>query len=241
MLRLKNRQMQLPYGLTFRQEAFNWRARPYTNFNTIVAQVITLRLANPHVSKQHGLATDEETVANEVDYFNAKNAEKMGWLEFIDGSDEGVAPVPFSDRTRNPNQNVSAGKGVVAGIKNASAGLSLAVDWLGDELYPVDLKVAEERAAICVKGDGGNPCPKNGDPNWLEKLTGAAAEEIRSLMGLKNEMSLRTTLDKQLHVCRVCGCHLPLKVWVNSDYVKKKLTDDQRAELPIFCWMLQEK
>lgn len=251
MARLKDRDRQIPSGLKYREAITGWRARPYSSFGSIVSDLIELRTANPHLSAKHGWSIDYETVANEVDAFNAKICEKMGWRDYItDGdpsSEAGGAAVPFRRRKErvpiggenseslSAHRNNQSGEGaVVAGVRNVVAGIALVADWLGDELIPVDKETATNRAHVCVS------CPQNQDPNFLEKITGLAAEELRALIGVRSQMELRTQYDNKLHECKACGCSLKLKVWASIGHIRANMRESVKEQLPDFCWILHE-
>jgi hypothetical protein len=123
-------------------------------------------------------------------------------------------------------------------------GVAIVQDWLGDGLKPVEPELSAKRAAVCVK------CPQNGDPNFMERLTGAAAEALRSLMIIRDDLSAKTPFDDQLHQCKICSCNLRLKVHTPIEHIAKHTPPDQAAALagvtidkdgaPMQCWLIGE-
>lgn len=247
MPRLKNRQKQIPNGFRFTDPVTKWRARPFTSFHSIVDQLITARTGNPALAEKHGWKMDRASVEDEVDSFNALICQKMEWWDFIEGGEAGGSAVPFRGRTPIQLPSNRANAGVVAGVKNIGAGIGLVVDWIGEDLMPVAIEEAERRASICAIST--NPpdndgkiklgCPQNQDPNFLQKLSGAAAEEIRLLIGVKNNLELATRYDDKLHTCQACECYLKLKVWSPLDLILKRTSEETKAKLDPRCWILR--
>lgn len=50
----------------------------------------------------------------------------------------------------------------------------------------------------------------------------------------------RTSHDKELFSCAVCLCALRAKIWVQTDVLKKHMTEKQMAALPDHCWLKKE-
>jgi hypothetical protein len=91
-MRLKNRQLGIPMGMKFRQPELRWTSRA-GSFESIVGQIIRVRLANPHQLAQHGWAVEHDAVADELDEYLAKLCVDNGWGKYVQ-SGEGEAPVP---------------------------------------------------------------------------------------------------------------------------------------------------
>lgn len=118
---------------------------------------------------------------------------------------------------------------------------SVLIDWLGEGGIPVSKDMAEHRASICISGfDGGKPCPRNRSPKWWEFAKEPIAEAILGTLEAKNAMDLHVSVEDDLHMCDVCGCCLPLKVWVPIHHVIKHSTEAQLAEFPAHCWIKKE-
>lgn len=113
-------------------------------------------------------------------------------------------------------------------------------DWLGDGGEPVSSSVAEKRSMACVMGNGGTHCPKNVEPNWWERVKNKIALAIREQLAVKHQLGLFVSKENEIHMCRICGCCLKLKVWTPIEYVKKHLTDEEIKDLPHWCWMKTE-
>lgn len=246
MAQLKERHRQIPWGLKYTEPITNWRARPFSSFDSIVNHLIGICRGNPALAEKHHWECTYEFWANRVDAFNTAICEKMGWTDYITSGDLGGATgsVPFKEKTVRHSSLQKRVGAVVADTKHAVAGIGLVMDWLGDELLPVPIERAEQRASVCttrfVNGEI-KPCPQNQDPNWLEKLTGKAAEEIRQLMGVSNELALRTKFDDRLHTCKPCGCFLKLKVHVDLKHILKHMKEDVKAKLDRDCWITKEE
>lgn len=227
MAHLKSRDRHPPGGFRFLQPQTGWRAPEWQSFSTVVSALISHRNGNPFLITQHGLSTDPEAVANEVDGFNAQICKANNWTEFYEDDD---SPKPFPHRPYTPPNAV----GVVDHARKAAVGIAVVREWLGDGLKPVDKSLAESRASICIN------CPHNTDPGWLQKLTGEAAKSVLGLIEAKNKMELITTHDAKLNTCDRCDCYLRLKVWTPADIVQKNTSADVRKILPPFCWILTE-
>lgn len=197
----------------------------------MVRAVITLRQGNPGLTAQHNLATDYNTVSNEVDEQNAARCIAHGWSNLV--MDQGTGPP-------NPNflppQRLRPVVAAATSLKRTAAvGVAMIRDmWLGDSLKPVEPALAEKRAMICVD------CPQHGDPNLIERLTGEVANTIRLLLQTREDMDLKTSVDSKLQTCKACGCFLKLKVHTKLDFVQKTMKAEDRAKLDPRCWALNE-
>ena len=110
-------------------------------------------------------------------------------------------------------------------------------DWLGDGGKAVDNELAQLRSHACIS------CPQNVAPNWWNLVQNAKnkiAQTIRQQLEIKNEMLMRVPFEKELHVCRVCGCALPLKIHVPIEHVKEHLKDGELEKFPSHCWIPRE-
>lgn len=228
MVQLKNRQVQVPWNFQFKEliPITGWRPRRGSSFDQIVKGCMEQAAANPGKAKEHGWPTTYQGWADWVDRVNAEMCLKNGWTQYIIGDTGGSAPVPLF-RSRPP----SGGSGLVAQVKQVGAGIGLVADWLGDDLVPVHSSLAEKRAAVC------ETCPQNQDPNFLGRITGKVAEEIRQLIEVKNGMALRTSKDASLNECKACGCYLPLKVHAQLAHILKHTKPEVTAKLDDRCWI----
>jgi hypothetical protein len=119
-------------------------------------------------------------------------------------------------------------------------GVEALADWLGDAGVPVDPLVAEFRAARCVSGKNGQPCPLNRSPNWWEKVKHVVADWIKMELELKNNMKLEVTCEQRLHMCKASGCCLRLKVWAPAKHLKTHISRETLDKTPDYCWMRKE-
>jgi hypothetical protein len=126
---------------------------------------------------------------------------------------------------------------LAAEIQNDITGAQALADWLGGE-PPVIKGVAEFRAEICVQGNDGKPCPLNVAPNWWDRnVKDPIARWITRELEEKHRMQLNTLYDGQLHMCKVCGCCVKLKVWTPAKVLRAHVTKKQLNKTPPYCWM----
>lgn len=225
MATLKNRNVQVPNGFKYHQAETGWNAPAWASFDTIVKALMSHRQANPFLARKNKWATDYNGVAFDVDTYNAKICQSHGWFDFIiEASPDPPkwTPQPFE------------WSGAAGSVKRTTAGVKLVMDWLGGGMTAVAPDKAEARATVCVA------CPLNGDPNWIQKLDAVAAEGVKHLVELKNDLKLQTSHDAALHTCQACDCHLPLKVWAPIDVIRDNMNAETKARLDQKCWVLHE-
>lgn len=230
-MRLKSRDSFPPGGFTFTEPATGWEAPAWRSFDTVVRDLIAHRLGNPHLVAKHHWSTDYDTVANEVDEYNAIRCLNAGYMDFIT-NERSLSVIPKTLRPRPLKLNSEA---VAGAAKRAKGGIKLVIDWLGQGAKSVPLAVAQERAAVCVQ------CPLNQDGNFWQRLEAASAEALRKTVEIKNDMQLRTSMDEQLKSCQACDCWNPLKVWVPLQQITKHMSPETRARLHPSCWVLKEE
>lgn len=223
MARLRDRSKFIPGGFRFLQpQVPRWSVTPWSSFDSCVHQIIQMRNANPLITRNNGLSVDPEEVANELDRFNTKICQEMGWLNFIweGGGDPPPAPFP-----RISSLSQSAGR-VAAGVKTLA-------EWSIDgSLVPDDL--AENRATICAT------CPKNGSAPLTDWFTVPASELIKKELEKRNQLRIYTSRDPLLGVCEACACPLKLKVHCPLTIINEKMRPEDRAQLDPRCWILKE-
>ena len=129
---------------------------------------------------------------------------------------------------------------VIDEIRNDVAGAGLLADWLGHGGDPVSSVMAEQRASACAFGDDGKPCAMNVQPNWWDRVKSVIANTIRGQLALKHKMELKVSSEENLHMCRACGCALPLKVWVPIETLKAQTKQAVIDKTVPFCWMRKE-
>lgn len=125
-------------------------------------------------------------------------------------------------------------------IQNDISGLAALHDWLGETGDPVHPMVAELRAQRCVEGNEGKPCPLNVAPRWWQKAKGKIANWIRKELELKAHMRLKVPQERRLHMCKACGCCLPLKVWAPRNVIREHTSQETIDKTPSYCWMRKE-
>lgn len=129
---------------------------------------------------------------------------------------------------------------LLAEIRNDIEGAKLLADWIGDGGMPVDHEHAERRAQMCAFGDDGFACPMNVEPNWWDRIKSQIANTIKSELEIKNALELRVASENVLHMCKCCGCAMPLKVWVPIKHIKEHTTPGQFEAAPSWCWIRRE-
>jgi hypothetical protein len=223
---LKSRTTWPPGGWLFLEPATGWRAPTGLTFDQVVKAIIEHRLRN----RQHQLATDHNTVAQQLDdYTCARLKNNSHWCAKTNSE-------PFQVPLPAPSLRAEA-KNVVGGVRffeNVTAGIKLWLDWFGDG-KPVDKNIAENRAQIC------STCPQNDKTgNVLEWFTGIAAKEIMAIFSVLKDLNLATSKDEELKVCQACDCPLKAKVWTPLQIIKKHLTKERLDRLDPRCWIRHE-
>lgn len=202
-------------GWQFRQPQSNW-TNPYAlvGKDASIKAIIAHRNSNPAIVAKHKLATDYNSVAQELVAFQQAR-----------GAMPQTAPVFFSPaQSRLPERVVA----VAAHIKRAASGTAVILDWLTSGGKPVPQELAEARAKICVA------CPKNVPAEWF---TTAPAELIRSTLSARSDLKLETPYDDKLQSCDVCRCLLRLKVFCPLDHILKGTKPEIMQEFPPACWI----
>jgi hypothetical protein len=222
---MKSRTDFPPGQWCYLQPQTGWNAIP-GSFDAVVRQVIGHRAGNRAITKQYNLPTDYEAVGNEVDEFNALRCVAAGWNNFV------IEAPPPSFRAPTPFKRLS--NAVVGGSRRIVAGVKAIALWLGDGLKPVSQELAERRAAVCAV------CPANVDPNFVEKLSAVGAAEVKTMMAIKHDLTLKTPHDDKLYSCRACGCWNPLSVWCKLDHITATMSPEVRSKLDPSCWKTAE-
>lgn len=227
--RLKDRNKFIPGGFSYTQPQLSYETKgaEYKSFIVVRDEIVTVRRANPFLSQQHHLSTDPNVVADELDAFCTARMQARGWTNFIT---DGPGP-PLS----NPSRLRQSGAAVVGSVKKTAAGIGLVRDWIGSGLKPVDKSLAELRAGVCVE------CPQNGDPNWIQKLDAVAADGIKKLLEIRNDLQLQTPHDAKIFTCLACDCALKLKVWAPSNHILEHTSPEVKAKLDPRCWITAEE
>jgi len=232
MARLTNRQRQIPFGLKFYQPETRFNTRQ-GSFQNIVDQVVAMRKANPALVAKHGWSTDWNTVADEVDAFNAAICERMGWTDFISQPGAGVAPAPkFKALSPQSEKQLSA---VADKVKKVWQGVRTLNDWIESGEPPVPTEQSQKRAETCAA------CALNGKGGLEGWFTKPAAEAIKLQIAKLADRKLSTTVDEKLNVCTACLCPLKLKVHTPLGFISPNMGAETRAALDPQCWILAEE
>lgn len=221
-----------PQGYLFYQPQCNWTSTFGFGFWDTVNAIREMRLKNPRFADQW--TTDRNAIADELDFFTCVRLHHDPRWCSPEGQEKTLEWQTWQPPSPPSLPPKSAGAAAVDRIENFTAGVGVVLDWLGTSLEPVSPELAEKRAAVCAG------CPKNVDPDWIQKLESWAAESVRSLVGLKNDLKLSTSVDDKLNSCAACDCSLPLKVHVKIEHVKAHTSDRQKAALDPKCWILSE-
>lgn len=235
MPRLLNRQLQIPYGMTFYLPALKWTPKPAkgASFNQICDQLEAVIKANPAMAAQNKWPKTKPEIENWVDFYNATLCEKMGWEGYTLGEEAAGLSLP---KVLSPSQRESL-KNLTAAAERAKeliAGARSLIEWddSGEEAVPAETSAS--RAEVCAK------CPLNSSEDLTKWFTVPAAELIKRRIERAQSRRLTTPKDDLLHLCTACHCPLKLKVHVPIAWVRKRLTDEQKARLDTSCWILHE-
>jgi hypothetical protein len=232
MLKLASREKSIPNGLQFHIPTLpNFKLPPQCSFSVAVQSIIAVRKANPYLANKLGWKTDEHSVENELDEFNARICAAMNWTNFIATDVQGAPSLP--------KQLPSHQSGAIAAAANTAkklwAGLRSTNDWIDSGVPAVPKEQAEARATVCVA------CPLNGKGGIESFFTVPASEAIKRQIQKLETRKLATSLDAKLGVCTACLCPLPLLVQTPLQFKLAHMTPDTRAALDKSCWVLAEE
>lgn len=192
-----------------------------STFDQTVVLIMKHRMANPAITVKYRLATDFNSVANELEAFTRARC------GIADESPKMSAP-PSTPQMSGAVQRV------VAAVKNMAAGAALLMEWEESGTPAEPPEVSENRASICVD------CPQNDKNKSLtEYFTVPAADLMMARFRRLMEMDLTTSHDASLKVCQACLCPLRLKVHTPMALIQKRLTPEQKAALDPRCWILK--
>jgi hypothetical protein len=230
---LANRQLQIPGGFKFYIPELKWQPRPYQSFDQLVQQVIAVRGGNPQLTAKNKWSTDYNTVASEVDAFNARVCEQMGWNNYIIQA-SGAPPPPKSKPPSASDQKLLAAAAGAA--KKIWAGVRTLNDWLDSGTPAVPQVLADARAATCAA------CPLNGPGDFTQWFTKPAAEAIQRQLTKLEGRKLSTASDGAINICEACLCPLKLKVHAPMQYIAPHVSEEVLRELAKGknCWILAE-
>lgn len=244
MVRLKNRNAGIPNGLRFLQPETNWKPRPHSSFTGIVQALIQHRKGNPALKNKY--PTDLRAVEDEVDAFNAKLAQKMGWTDYITESAGGAPrtffhpspglPRPPIQRTLAPAKDPNVLSAVGEKIKKIWSGVKTIDQWLDSGISGVESSLSESRAAVCAA------CPKNTKGDFTSWFTAPAAAAIKRQIEKAQSKKFTTPHDEKLNVCDICLCPMKLKVHTPINFIQENMSPEVLAELKAVpnCWIPKE-
>lgn len=228
MPRLKSRDRFVPNGFKFRQPETNWPppgSNPFqgASFDSVVRMVQQHRQGNQHYAKKYGWNLDYASIADEVDTYNARVCQSMGWTDYFA---EGGAPQasPFMAAL---TQLSSAARHVVVGAKTIA-------EMFGGE-GPVKPELAMRRSSVCVT------CPLNDRGDWTRLFTAQAASGIRATLETFKGLDLHLPNEGELRFCTACYCPLKLKVWGQLSDILKHMPEQDFSALDPNCWIRKEK
>lgn len=237
MSRLIDRNRQIPNGLRFYQPETQWNSQKavgqFPSFSILTQALMRHRQGNPALVAKYNWATDEASVGNEVDAYNAMICMSMGWTKFI-VQGGGFEPAPKSQPLSqiDPRQlNAAAGR-----VRKIWSGVRITNDWIDSGEPAVPSEVSAARAAICAE------CPINGKGDFTTWFTIPAAESIKRQIQKVSERNLSTPSDEKLNICTACLCPLKLKVHTPIHFIKPHTSEEVLADLRKNpkCWIVSE-
>lgn len=236
MARLKDRNVFPPGGFRYFHPETNWAPTPWASFDSTAQQIIQHRLGNRYLMEKHGWSIDPAAVANELDTYNSRICQEMGWSKWIAEGTVGDAPPSFPQ----PRSLNRPSAGSVAGQNRLRTGIQTIAEWeiAGGRLVPQELAYA--RARTCAARPDGAKCPKNGKGDLTRWFTVPAARLIQLQLESRNNMKIHTELDENLGVCEACSCPLKLKVHCPIEIILSKMPPEDKAQLDPGCWILSE-
>jgi hypothetical protein len=194
---------------------------------------IQARAANPAKLKRHGWSLDYNTVADEVDLFNARLCQVHGWDNYISSPQSPTIP-----KVKPPNQPqvLQSFRAAAVVAKELVAGAKTLVEFLDSGTPPVAAELSEHRSIVC------STCPKNEKGDFTTWFTRPAAELIQRQIERAQSRRLTTPRDEALNLCTACHCPLKLKVHIPIEWITKRLSPEQMARLREApgCWIPAE-
>ncbi len=212
------------------QPETGWKPRPFSSFEGIVQAVINHRKGNQSLLAK-GLSTEHREVQKEVEEFNVKVCQAMGWTGYIE-TDAGGSPPKSQALSQTAQSGVAAAAGQ---IRKIWAGLKTLDQWIDSGGPAVAAEESERRAAICVQ------CPLNGEGDFTKWFTIPASEAIRRQIGRMESRKLTTSHDSKLGICTACLCPMKLKVHAPFEFIKAHLSPEVIKDLDNGknCWILE--
>ena len=190
----------------------------------IVLKELDYRRKNLALARKKGWSLEISDIEDYVDEWNAQRMIAGGWLHLVDVDAVAEKKTP-SGLIRRLSRNVA---NAAAKVKTA---LEIYREMFGTEGKTVPKEEAERRAGICAV------CPQNDKSSGLKNyFLKEGFGEITSLIGMLKDMDVRTSLDAELGVCRVCSCPMVVKVHAPGSALKK-MPASEVAALHESCWI----
>ena len=190
----------------------------YLSFSGTASQMISEIIAHRTANARFGLSVDPEVVQDEVFGQIASRLVPTVRDQYFNDLNGSAQKKTFQLR--------SAVAAFVDRVRQDVKGLELLTQWLGQGGLPVSEVEANRRADICIE------CPYNVKGHKTEAWVATQIKKLNDFRG----QQLAATRESELHTCSVCGCYLPLKIWVPSKSIEEH-TDV--SKFPPHCWIKQ--
>lgn len=197
-----------------------------STFQQTVDLIIQHRLKNQSITRRHKLATDWNTVANELELFTQR---RLGLAEEPPPKQRPAQPMPEPQAVAGGVDGFLANAG--RRLKAAATGIKVYIDTFGETGRPVAQAESEPRAAIC------ETCPKNEKGDWKTFFTEEAAAGVMGIFSILNDLDLHTSHDANLGVCSACLCPLKQKVHVKLEHILRHMDEETKTRLDPRCWI----
>lgn len=234
MLRLKDRQRQVPNGFSFYLPEVKWKSPSnFPSFNVVADGLQRVVAANAYLAARNKWPTDRKGIEDWVDLYNATVCARMGWDDYIVNDQGSSIPKSSPHHQQQTLQNLAS---AAARAKELVAGAKTLTEWLDSGEPPVSSELSTHRAIVCTQ------CPKNEVGDFTRWFTVPAAELIRRKVEKAQQRKMTTPRDELLHVCTACGCPLRLKVHVPIEWIRKRETPEviEKLKAGNNCWVINE-
>lgn len=135
----------------------------------------------------------------------------------------------------------AAANHVLHAVTLFSSGLKTLKDWGDEGFVPVPQAEAQARSDVCTGRISRHPCPFN--QNATFPLVGPVAETIKRHVEKKNQLKLSVLGEDTLRACKICQCHLGLKIHVPIRTLLAQMTrqtiENFKTQMPK-CWINQK-
>ncbi len=233
--RLKSRSKQIPNGMRFRQPEISWDSTKvlglHPSFDTLVRALQNARKANPAHAAKNKWALDTAGVANDVEAYQVRICQTMGYTSYLTDPGGSGAP-PFSSQSLLSAKQLDV---AASTIKRLWGGIKSVNDWLESNAPEVPQEQAEQRAAVCVA------CPLNGQGDFSRWFVKPAAMALTRQLEKLQSRKLSTSQDDKLNICEGCLCANKLSVWVPAEIKLNHMSPETKSQLHSSCWLLAEE